>query len=110
MIPYTDFRRLLTDVSECHDLEAYIAEVGGSVHLEDVEDTIRLLTVLWEMCHAGLTIKSIASACDISVRQIALRYGLPTRTVENWAGGKTEPPVWQLPLIAYAVVSDYIAE
>ena len=110
MIPYADFRRLLTDVSECPDQAAYIAEVGGSVPLDDVDDTIRLLAILWEMGHAGLTIKSIAAACGISVRQIALRYGLPTRTVENWAGGKTEPPVWQLPLIAYAVMSDCMAE
>lgn len=110
MIPYTDFRRLLTDISECRDLEAYIAEVGGSVQLDDAEEVIQLLTALWNMAHAGLTIKSIAAACDISVRQIALRYGLPTRTVENWAGGKTEPPVWQLPLIAYAVTSDCLAE
>lgn len=110
MIPYTDFRRLITDASECRDLEAYIAEVGGSVPMDNVEDTVRLLTALWKMANAGLTIKSIAAACDISVRQIALRYGLPTRTVENWAGGKTEPPVWQLPLIAYAVTSDCLAE
>lgn len=108
MIPYSDFRRLLTDVSEFTGLEAYIAEVGGSVPMDDVEDTIHLLTIMWEMARDGLTIKSISAACDISVRQIALRYGLPTRTVENWAGGKTEPPVWQLPLIAYAVVSDYL--
>ena len=110
MIPYTDFRRLLTDVSEFRDLETYIAECGGSVPLDDVEEVIRMLTILWEMGRCGLTIKSISAACSVSVRQIALRYGLPTRTVENWARGQTEPPVWQLPLIAYAVISDYLAE
>ena len=107
MIPYTDFCRLLTDVSEFRDLDNYIAEVGGSVPLEDVNDIIKVLTILWEMGRPGLTIKSISAACDIPVRQIALQYGLPTRTVENWAGSKTTPPVWQLPLIAYAVMSDY---
>ena len=106
MIPYTDFRRLLMDVSECSDLDAYIAEVGGSVPLDGVDEVIRLLTALWEMAHDGLTIKSISATCDISVRQIAMRYGMPTRTVENWSSGTTEPPVWQLPLIAYAVLSD----
>lgn len=106
MIPYTDFRRLLTDVSECRDLESYIAEVGGSVPLEDVDETIRLLTTVWNMSHDGLTVKSIAAACGISVRQIAIRYGLPTRTVENWASSERTPPTWQLPLIAYAVLSD----
>lgn len=108
MIPYTDFRRLLTDVSECPDLDAYIAEVGGSVPLDDVTDVIQLLTTIWTMGREGLTIKSIAAACDISVRQIALKYGLPTRTVENWSSGKTAPPPWQLPLIACVVLSDTI--
>lgn len=106
MIPYTDFRRLLTDVSECPDLEAYIAEVGGSVPLDDVGDVIQLLTTIWTMAREGLTIKSISASCDISMRQIALQYGLPTRTVEDWAARRRTPPEWQLPLIAYTVLSD----
>lgn len=106
MIPYTDFCRLLTDVSECPDLESYIAEVGGSVPLDDVTNTIRILTAIWEIARDGMTIKSVSVACDISVRQIAMRYGLPTRTVEDWAAGRRKPPEWQIPLIAYAVLSD----
>lgn len=110
MITYTDFRRLLTDTTECTELDSYIAEVGGSVPLDNVEDVIRVLTLIWTMGHDGLTIKSISAACEISVRQISLRYGLPTRTVENWASGDRTPSEWQLPLIAYAVLSDYLAE
>ena len=108
MISYTDFFRLLTDTTECKDLDAYIAEVGGSVPLDDVEAVIKLLTIIWDMGHAGLTIRSLSAACDISVRRIALQYGLPTRTVENWSSGDRTPPAWQLPLIAYAVISDYM--
>ena len=44
MIPYTDFCRLLIDVSECKDIDSYIAEVGGSVPLDNVDDVIQLLT------------------------------------------------------------------
>ena len=108
MIPYQDFRRLLTDTTECKDLETYIAEVGGSVPLDDVGKVVKLLTIIWDMGHAGLTIRSLSAACDISVRRIALQYGLPTRTVENWSSGDRTPPSWQLPLIAYAVTSDYM--
>lgn len=108
MIPYTDFKRLLTDTSECIDLDAYIAECGGSVPMDNADDVIDLMTTIWKIGHNGLTIKSIAYACDISVRQIALQYGLPTRTVENWSSNTTKPPEWQLPLLAYAVISDYI--
>ena len=108
MIPYQDFLRLLTEATECKDLDAYIAEVGGSVPLDDVGKVVKLLTMIWDVGHAGLTIKSLSAACDISVRRIALQYGLPTRTVENWASGDRTPPEWQLPLIAYAVLSDSI--
>lgn len=110
MISYQDFLRLLTDVSECNDLDSYIAEVGGSVPLDDVDEALKMLTMIWHMGHTGLTIKSLSAACDVSVRGIALQYGLPTRTVENWASGDRTPPEWQLPLIAYAVMSDSIKD
>lgn len=133
MIAYTDFRRLLTDTTECADLDAYIAkEVGqdltnGSdcVHIaprshsrpllpgmaeDDEEDVTRVLGVIWAMGHEGLTIRSIASAAGLSMRRLAMTYSLPARTVENWACGLRNPPEWQLPLIAYAVLSDYRTE
>lgn len=108
MIPYIDFLRLLANVSECPDFDSYAAAVGGTVPLDDSGDAIRTLSCIWEMGHAGLTIKSIASACGISVRRAAIGCGLPTRTVENWASGTTTPPAWQLPLIAYATMSNTI--
>lgn len=107
MIPYQDFVRLLTDTTEFNTLDAYIAECGGSVPLDDVSAVIAMLKIIWAMAHDGLTIKSIAAACDRSVRSIAIQYGLPTRTLENWSEGRRTPPEWQLPLIAYAVLSDY---
>ena len=110
MIPYQDFKRLLMDVSECNDLDAYIAEVGGSVPMDDVDDVLKLLTIIWGMGNEGLTIKSLSAACDISVRRIAMKYGLPTRTLENWASETRTPPEWQLPIIAFAVLSDYMSE
>lgn len=110
MIPYSDFRRLLIDVSECKDLDEYIAEVGGSVPLDDADEIIRLLGRLWDMAHDGLTIKSIASVCDTSVRQIGIKYGIPRRTIGDWATETREPPTWQLPLIAYAALSDFVGE
>lgn len=110
MIPYQDFKRLLTDTTEYKDLDAYIAEVGGSVPLDDVGKVVKLLTMIWDVGHEGLTARNLAAVCDISVRRIALQYGFPTRTVENWASGDRTPPEWQLPLIAYAVMSDSIGD
>lgn len=107
---YHRFLSLLFDVSECTTLEEYIAECGGSVPLDDVNAVIQTLTCIWSMAHDGLTIKSIASACGLSVRQLAIAINLPLRTAENWASDVRNPPAWQLPLIAYAVLSEYVGE
>lgn len=109
MIAYTRFLSLLSDVPDCASLEEYIAECGGSVPTDRADEAVRLLTIIWTMGHDGLTIKSIAAACDLSVRRLAMTYGLKQRTVEDWAAGKASPPPAQLPLIAYACLSDYLA-
>ena len=106
MIPYDDFFRLLTDVSKFPDFDSYLSEVCGSVPLDDVGAVNLVLPYIWEMGRVGLTIKSIAASCTLSVRQLAIRCSIPQRTVENWAARKTEPPSWQLPLIAYATLSN----
>ena len=108
MIPYNDFYRLLTDVSDCPDFDAYLAEVGGSIPLDDADAVVRILSTIWEMGREGLTIKSIATACGVSVRRAGIDCGIPQRTIENWASGTTVPPAWQLPLIAYATLSNTI--
>lgn len=110
MIEFSEFRRLLTDTTECTDLDSYIAEVGGSVPLDNVDAVVRLLSAIWTMGKDGLTIRSVAAASDISLRQLAMTYGLPYRTVQDWAAGVRTPPEWQLPLIAYAVLSDCMGE
>lgn len=110
MINYPRFQALLSDVLDCSSMDQYISKCGGSVPLDDTDAVIRTLTCLWSMSHDGLTIKSIASACGLSVRQLALAIDIPLRTAENWASGVRNPPAWQLPLIAYAVMSDSIED
>lgn len=105
MINYTDFLRLLYSVPDCATLDEYIAECGGSVPLDDVDQVIDLLGLIYEI-GLDLSIKNIAASCGVSVRRLAMSYGIPTRTVENWASGAARPPLWQLPLIAYAAISD----
>ena len=105
MINYTDFLRLLYAVPDFSTLDEYIAECGGSVPLDDINQVIDLLGLIYEI-GCDLSIKTIASTCGISVRRLAMSFGIPTRTVENWASCAARPPLWQLPLIAYAAISD----
>ena len=110
MITYHHFLALLSDVHDCSSLEEYIAECSGAVPADSAEEAIRLLTAIWAMSHNGLSIKSIAAACEMPVRRLALTLGIPVRTVEDWSSGVRKPSPWQLPLIAYAVLSDYMGE
>lgn len=106
MIPYTDFRRLLTDTTEFATLEAYIAGCGGSVPLDDVQAVCKLLEQIWVMGRNGLNVQSVMSACGESLHALARAYGVPYRTLQDWKLGNRTPPEWQLPLLAYAVLSD----
>ena len=104
MICYNDFHRLLLAAPECDSLDLYMAEMGGSVP----QGALTLLEMIYASAHDGLTIRTIADAAGLSMRKLAMVYGLPLRTVQDWAAGDRTPPEWQLPLIAYAVMSDSI--
>ena len=106
MICYNDFIRLLLAAPECDDLDIYLSEVGGSVPMV----ALPLLEKIYAAAHDGLTIRSIANAAGLSLRKMAMVYGLPLRTVQDWAAGVRNPPAWQLPLIAYAVLSDKVVQ
>lgn len=104
MICYKDFNRLLLAAPECDSLGLYLAEVGGSVPL----GALPTLEKIYAAAHDGLTIRSIADTAGLSMRRMAMTYGIPLRTVQDWAAGVRNPPAWQLPLIAYAVLSDKV--
>lgn len=105
MITYPRFQALLSDVADCTSLEEYIAECGGAVPVDTAEEALRILNAIWIMAHAGLTFRSIADACGLSMLSLCKHLDISRRTAENWAAGIHNPPAWQMPLIAYAAVS-----
>lgn len=106
MIPYHDFTRLLTDTKKFETPAAYIANYGGSVPLDDTREVCKLLQRIWALGHDGLSVQRIADTSDRALRALAQAYGIPYRTMQDWKSGERHPPEWQLPLIAYAVLSD----
>ncbi len=48
-----------------------------------------------------MTIREIAAAAGLSLRQLAIQTGIPYRTVQGWAEGQRQPPPYLLTLIAY---------
>lgn len=107
MIDYQDFCRLVMDVSEFDDMEAYIADVGGSVsHNVTDEHLISLLSNCWAYAHnrSAATVRQLSG---LSRAEFAREYRVPIRTLENWesqsASARTAPP-YVLDLLAYAVI------
>lgn len=107
MIPYQDFVRLLTDTTEFDSFDAYVAECGGSIDNSDLPRAIRALKLIWTIGHEGVTVASLMEAGDIKKMSTFCReYGLPYRTVQNWALDERKPSEWQMLLLAYAVFSN----
>lgn len=46
-----------------------------------------------------MTIKEICSTYGLTQKALSDRFGIPLRTVENWAGGKRQPPEYVINMI-----------
>lgn len=105
---YEDFRRLTTAATEFADLSTYIAEEGGSVP-EDILDD-RLVSVLGDIylyAHTP-TLNTLRTIADLSRAAFAREYNIPTRTLENWeatTANTRQAPPYVLDLLAYAVIT-----
>lgn len=105
---YTEFRRLLADANDCKNFEQYLAETGGSLDAEFYESenaAYNLLADVWKL-HESHTYRTVVEISGISNRQIAVRYGIPIRTTENWHIGKREIAPYLLDLIAADILTE----
>ena len=101
----SEAKRLLMDAQECKDLECYIAECGGSLpsdsYYEDVDKAVETLTLLYS-CRDGIDVKDLIKLHGGSMAEFARDYGIPLRTVQNWATTSNEhrePPQYIMRLI-----------
>lgn len=97
---YKIYYECICDVANYTDRDAYISDLALSSLWGDAEDAeipperITELGALWDAAHRS--IKEIASNAGMSNRQLAERFCIPYRTVENWSAGDRQPPVWVL--------------
>lgn len=101
----SEVSRLLHDAQECKDLEHYMAECGGSLpndtYYEDADKAVETLTLLYS-CRDGIDVKTLLKLHGGSMARFAGDYGIPLRTVENWATTSKEhrePPQYLMRLI-----------
>ena len=53
-----------------------------------------------------MNIKEIRTAAGLTQQAMSDLLHIPKRTIENWEGGKNEPPAYLVELIAYRLLGD----
>ena len=53
-----------------------------------------------------MTIKEMRTLLGLTQQAFADKYGIPKRNIENWEGGKNDPPKWAQDLLERAVFED----
>ena len=92
-----DFNMLWGEALVSSDCDTFVAEWATSIiwgEPEELADDGMIeiadyLPQLWTVAH--MTVKEICAAAGLSQRALAVRYCIPTRTVEDWCRGVREP-------------------
>lgn len=87
-----------TEAQNYTDREAYISDLAlSSIWGDRLEDDIpqaRLAQLgrIYDAVHRS--VKDIASEAGISAREMAIRFCIPQRTIENWCMGVNKCPLY----------------
>lgn len=96
----TDKQRMycISEAPNYTDRDAYISDLALSSMWGDKEDDdipaerIAALGKIWDAVNRS--VKEIAADAGLSQRKLAERFAIPYRTVENWAAGSRECPIY----------------
>ena len=92
------YRLCVAEAENYTDREAYISDLALSSIWGDAEDAeipderIRALGEIWDACNRS--VKQIAAEAGMSCRAMAEHFCIPYRTVENWAAGYNDSPLY----------------
>ena len=92
------YRACIKEVFSHTDRDAYISdlalsEIWGDAPEDPIPDArLAALGLIWDAAHR--TVPEIAKAAGLSNRKLAARFGIPDRTVEDWAAERREPPFY----------------
>lgn len=78
---------------------AYIAAQANTGAFASEGEATNVYRNLWAIHTDGF--KAIVKATGVSARQIAIRYGIPQRTIESWGMRDREAPPYVYLLIAH---------
>lgn len=97
----------VSEASNYADKDAYISDLSlSSIWGDDpsspiTQDRIDLLSAIYTAAHRS--IKDISAAAGINNRQLADRFAIPQRTLENWSSGSRQCPTYLLLMMQEAL-------
>ena len=88
----------VTEAQNYTDREAYISDLAlssmwGDLPEDDIpQDRLSQLVRIYDAVHRS--VKDIASEAGISAREMAIRFCIPQRTLENWCMSVNKCPLY----------------
>ena len=93
---YKQYSTCVTDAQKYTDREAYISDLAlssmwGDLPEDDIPTArVEAIAKIWDAYHKS--VKDIAAEAGMTQRELAERFCIPLRTVEDWCAGKRTPP------------------
>ena len=95
---HEQFYEAVSEIVNYTDRDAYISDLAlssmwGDGPDDDIpQDRLAQLGSIYDAVHRS--VKDIASAAGISAREMAIRFCIPQRTMENWCMGVNKCPLY----------------
>lgn len=105
MISYQNFLALRSSAMDCETLDDFIAEEGGSVESDDVDEVVFLLKAIFAS-KSRPAINYAREITELSRAEFCRLYKIPLRSMENWEAGVKKPPEYVASFILFSVLSD----
>ena len=99
---YDDFRALLEISAKYHSSGEF-----EKIDYKGLHD-IQVFRYIWMISRAENKFTAMLQYMNLTQSQFARDFGIPLRTVQNWAGGQSKATDWTLPLILYAA-TEYLS-
>ena len=100
MMTNEQYFNAVCSVENYTDRDAYVSALAAAEMWGDAEDVqipadrIADLGAIWDAAHR--TVKDVAKAAGMSVRQLAFHFAILQRTVGDWATGVAKAPIYTL--------------
>ena len=103
---YTQFYGEVQALANFTYLDQFIAEREYQDWMEPYtsEQTAAILSAIWEL--KDNPVKGIKKVTHLTNKALSERYGIPTRSIENWCCGERQCPAYTWMMMAYCVFTD----